>query len=296
MYIKALTTKINEDERIVEAIASTSAVDRQGDTIDQSGWELKNYEENPVILFGHNYNEPPIGKALETKVDQDGRLVFRAQFAKEGTNPRADIVWGLHQQGIMRAWSVGFIPLEQDGSNITKSELMEISAVPVPANPEALSFMKSKGFDPNLVLEKSEDEDVPTDEEAPEEIEAEVLECGEECESEDCECKKEVSEEAEEPEEVEEEPQPEEEVVVESEEKGVKGQTVPFVCDKCSAKYSLVIRSRRVGGDDEEEDDEAEAKSVLTPTEAKEARKALQSVDKIVENLNVLLKNNLNQK
>jgi len=54
IYIKALTTKIDEETRVVEAIASTAAVDRQGDTIEQSGWELKNFEENPVLLWAHN--------------------------------------------------------------------------------------------------------------------------------------------------------------------------------------------------------------------------------------------------
>jgi len=56
----------------------------------------------------------------------------------------------LSEPPIMRAFSVGFIPKEFDQTDfhvITKQELLEISAVPVPANAEALS-VAAKSYSP----------------------------------------------------------------------------------------------------------------------------------------------------
>lgn len=42
-YLKGYIQKAQEDD-IYEFIASTSSVDRQGDSIDQNGWELENFQ------------------------------------------------------------------------------------------------------------------------------------------------------------------------------------------------------------------------------------------------------------
>ena len=58
----------------------------------------------------------------------------------------------MYKQGFLNAFSIGFIPKEYtdrnnaDGSTtrvFTKSELLEISAVPVPANPNALVLARA---------------------------------------------------------------------------------------------------------------------------------------------------------
>ena len=141
--------RVNEDERTFWAVASTDQVDRQGDSIDPSGWLLDNFLKNPVIPWAHDYNRPPVAKALAVKV-QGGSLVFHAQFPRPEEYAFADTIFKLYRGGYLRAFSVGFSPLESQvatheingklitGTRFLKQELYEISCVTLPANPEAL--------------------------------------------------------------------------------------------------------------------------------------------------------------
>ena len=42
----------NPEDRILEFIGSTAAVDRYGDIIEPAGWDLKNYKKNPFFSGG----------------------------------------------------------------------------------------------------------------------------------------------------------------------------------------------------------------------------------------------------
>lgn len=149
-YIKGYIQK-SQQEDLYEFIASTSAVDRQGDSIDQAGWELDNFLKNPVILFAHNYSELPIAKAVEV-VNAGSALIIKIQFASEEANPKAQQVRRLVDEGILNTTSVGFIQKERNGNIITKAELLEVSIVPVPANQEALR-LAYKSFDESFIKE-----------------------------------------------------------------------------------------------------------------------------------------------
>lgn len=149
---------LNDDERTIEFIGSTATRDRYGDSIDQTGWELGNFVKNPVIPWGHNYNEPPVAKAVEVGL-REGNLFFKGQFATAEEYAYADTIYKLYKGGYLRAFSVGFIPLEwklekeydDDGDLVdiwwvfTKCELLEVSCVTVPANPEALTLAFREG-------------------------------------------------------------------------------------------------------------------------------------------------------
>jgi len=141
--------RVDEDERTFWAVASTDQVDRQGDSIDPAGWLLNNFLKNPVIPWAHDYNRPPVAKALLVKV-QGGSLVFQAQFPRPEEYAFADTIFKLYRGGYLRAFSVGFSPLDSQvatheingklvtGTRFLKQELYEISCVTLPANPEAL--------------------------------------------------------------------------------------------------------------------------------------------------------------
>lgn len=123
------------------AIASTEETDRVGDVILSAGWDLENFKKNPVIQFAHQYNEPPVAVAKNIKV-QNKQLVFEVVF--HNITEKAREIGEMYKQGIMRAFSVGFIPRQLNKDNphiIEKSELLEISAVPVPANAGALAML-----------------------------------------------------------------------------------------------------------------------------------------------------------
>lgn len=144
---------INVEERSLTAYVSTGATDRMNESLDPAGADMKNFKKNPVVLFAHNYSEPPIGKALWIKKDGKG-LLSKVQFAKTAF---AEEIFGLYKDGFMNSFSVGFQPTEWEDNNdksgkskkpdrvYTKWELLEYSAVPVPANPEALALAMQKG-------------------------------------------------------------------------------------------------------------------------------------------------------
>ena len=141
LNVKA-TTKKKEGKLV--AIASTETEDRSGEVVKMGGWELDNFKANPVLQFAHRYDTPPIGIAKNIRVE-DGKLVFEPMFHEITEAAREIKKMFEADPPIMRAWSVGFIPKDYDSKNdrvITKQELLEISAVPVPANAEALTLQK----------------------------------------------------------------------------------------------------------------------------------------------------------
>jgi len=141
LNVKA-TTKKKEGKLV--AIASTETEDRSGEVVKMGGWELDNFKANPVLQFAHRYDTPPIGIAKNIRVE-DGKLVFEPMFHEITEAAREIKKMFEADPPIMRAWSVGFIPKDYDPKNdrvITKQELLEISAVPVPANAEALTLQK----------------------------------------------------------------------------------------------------------------------------------------------------------
>jgi len=130
---------VNKDEKIVHVIASTGVVDRHGESVNPKGWKLDNYLKNPVVLIAHDYRSLPIGKAIKVWVE-DEKLQALLQIANTEAGKE---VFYLVEGGFLNTVSVGFIPTKygvagQDQYTIMEAELLEISFVAVPANPEAL--------------------------------------------------------------------------------------------------------------------------------------------------------------
>lgn len=142
MSIKASDTV--EDFGRFEMIVSTAVRDRSGEIVDQNGWDLGHYKNNPVVLWGHDYQQMPVGVTDEIYLNEKDQLVAVGRFAP---TPFAQELRKLYDAKILRAASVGFIVKEMEGKTITKSELIEWSFVSVPANPEALSIAKEIGLD-----------------------------------------------------------------------------------------------------------------------------------------------------
>jgi len=131
---------VDADEmKVSGVVGSDDSVDRHGDKINPKGWDLTNFKKNPVIMLNHDYSQFPIGKAVNVKRSKNS-LVFDIQFSK--TLPLAQEAFGLVKEGIMKAWSVGFLVKEwaTAGSEYTidSMELLELSLVGIPANPNAL--------------------------------------------------------------------------------------------------------------------------------------------------------------
>lgn len=139
------------NDQQIEMIATTEALDRDGEIISIDGWNLKNYKKNPVILAAHNYFSPAIGRATSVKI-KDKKMILKIEFPEEGLNPMADIYRKLYKSEFMKAGSIGFLPIKWEYGDEKQSsywrkyieqEMLEFSLVTVPSNPEAL--MGGKG-------------------------------------------------------------------------------------------------------------------------------------------------------
>jgi Escherichia/Staphylococcus phage prohead protease len=143
----------NEAKRHITFVSSTEDQDRYGDVIRVNGWDTKQYKRNPIFLWAHRSGDPPIGKCVELHTESQPvpALVQTIEFADAKTYPFADTIYNLYRNKFLRSVSVGFRPLEQPqhindangewtgGYEFTRQELLELSAVPLPANPQAVA-------------------------------------------------------------------------------------------------------------------------------------------------------------
>lgn len=146
------------------ALASTDALDRDGDVMLAEGCIVEEFMKNPVMLFIHNYRQVPVAKVLSLDITP-GKVAFDFTFAE--TDIAKELKY-LYDNGFMNAFSVGFYPktrmrveeetpdkfdVDANGTNVTVDllkykerprqvicswELLEVSPVPVPSNPGAL--------------------------------------------------------------------------------------------------------------------------------------------------------------
>ena len=148
----AISVDVNDDERTVTAAISTGVVDRDKEVMLPKGALFDNFIKNPIVLWAHSHSDTPIGKAQWIK-RQGGRIIAKTKFAM---TQKAQEVYDLFKGGFLKAFSIGFIPIESRQPTaedlkanpewaevrriISKWELLEYSAVPIPANPEALAL------------------------------------------------------------------------------------------------------------------------------------------------------------
>lgn len=150
--------KVNaEGRKVFTYRATTEAVDRQGEIVTLDGWRLDNYKANPVILDSHRYDgiESIVGKGVDLAYGDAG-LDVDILFSE--TNPRGRIAEGLASEGMLNTLSVGFRSLKRDraADGVTRhidKELLEISVVAVPANPEAVRLRSIEDADMEDLLE-----------------------------------------------------------------------------------------------------------------------------------------------
>jgi uncharacterized protein len=175
--IRALGGK---DSRLIEFRITDPTVDRMYDSVAIEGWDIKWFKRNPVVLWAHSHYDPPVGKAVEIVVDKDAQEVRSiAEFTPREINPLGYMVFEMYRERFLHAVSVGFQPKQYEfveaavdaeraqhsGINFLQQELLEYSAVPVPANPNALAVARSAGIDTTPLKQWAErvlDETDPT--------------------------------------------------------------------------------------------------------------------------------------
>lgn len=145
----SVENKFDDREKSVIHLITTDIVDRYGDIVVSSGMKDDNFSKNPVVLFMHNQYYP-IGKSLWRKIEKDSQGEYVLTKTKFGKTELSEDVYNLYKDGVLNAWSIGFNPnwdkaekLYDENNTFTgyrfnEWELLEYSAVSVPANPDAL--------------------------------------------------------------------------------------------------------------------------------------------------------------
>ena len=153
---------VNEDERSITYVFTSSAVDRFQEIVDPHGADMRAFRQaKRTVFWNHNYNYP-IGRSLWEKQEGE-KWVGKVQFA--GETDMARDIWNLAKAGYVGMTSIGFIPTSLEintldevkdlhpanrddfdpKSNIwiwRKWELLEYSIVGIGANPEAVEYEK----------------------------------------------------------------------------------------------------------------------------------------------------------
>lgn len=156
-----------EGPRLYHFVASKQIRDRDNDLIycnpneKGSGIGTEDYEKNPVFLAFHNDRQFPVGKCVKYAhtTGKDGIPQFEiwVEFAKTEEGQKAEY---LYANGFMNAVSIRFRPTEyiyddnEKGYNVFGCKLYEVSAVPLPANQEALLIKAMKTEQENIELKK----------------------------------------------------------------------------------------------------------------------------------------------
>jgi len=135
---------IDRDRRIFRGTATTPTPDRIGDVINPLGVKFK----NPLPLLWQHKHDQPIGLVRFEKPTAKG-IDFEAEIpiVKEPgpLKDRTDTAWGEIEYGLVRATSIGFLPIdgkvlrnEGGGYDFEETEVFELSAVTIPMQAEAI--------------------------------------------------------------------------------------------------------------------------------------------------------------
>ena len=123
-------------------VITNGQLDRQQEIVDPNGWDFRSFEANPVILDGHASGSITdiLGKGLPPlrRAGDDWLLDVVLSSCEKGRLARKLIL-----EGALRTVSVGFVSKrrERDEAGVLvhrEAELLEVSLVPIPANPAAL--------------------------------------------------------------------------------------------------------------------------------------------------------------
>lgn len=146
---RAFTIQATPDgDRRVKFIASTQSVDRHGTRLIPRGCDAAAFIKNPVFLWGHRNKDGEPDDVIGTVVDlqiTDAAVVAVVEF---DIGKKAQQCLRRVRRNVLRAVSVGFIPLEHsepdaDGVvTVSRWELCELSLVAVPSNRDALATRK----------------------------------------------------------------------------------------------------------------------------------------------------------
>lgn len=145
--------KKNSDQRIVEGVASSEALDSQGEVVKFEAIEraLPGYMKFANVREMHQPSA--VGKALSASIDKAKKALY---ITAKVVDP---IAWEKVKEGVYNGFSIGGRVLKRIGNVIHELSLNEISLVDRPANPDAVfALYKADGINKEDDMEEPEDE------------------------------------------------------------------------------------------------------------------------------------------
>jgi HK97 family phage major capsid protein len=144
------TKSLDTEQRILEGLASTPALDRQGHSMDPAGAVY----EIPLKFLWQHKTEQPLGEVIAARVTEAG-IWMRAKLAPAGLLPFIDDAWRLLKSGLVGGLSIDWLPLApprplpNGGLRFASWQWVALSAVTIPANTQAsITLIKSLDLSP----------------------------------------------------------------------------------------------------------------------------------------------------
>ncbi len=130
------------DERVIRGIATTPSVDRMGDVIDPMGVQVAG--DIPLFLYHDSWQtvgRAKLGKATKDGIPFEARLPLVKEMGR--LKDRVDEAWQMLKYRLITGVSIGFnatetAAMKEGGYRFLKTEVLELSLVPIPANADAL--------------------------------------------------------------------------------------------------------------------------------------------------------------
>lgn len=138
-------------------VASTEETNRYGFSLRNDGWNLDNFNANPVVLWMHDPFTPPLGRGQAVS---DGSRVLLADVVFDDADPLAQSVERKLRRGFLNAVSVSWDYLSAEGEPVTDAwrltndqirdelsyDLAEVSVVTVPGDPRAVRMAQARAL------------------------------------------------------------------------------------------------------------------------------------------------------
>lgn len=145
--LRADSATTGEPGSPISFVAATPGKKRDGYDTAALPWRTDRYAQNPVVTWVHDFggNRLPIGRGVATVEQTPAGEVIKAELLFDIADPFAAEVDRKYRGGFLNAVSVSWDDVDEDGVPVRNSgkkavahDLLEIAAVPVPGDPDAL--------------------------------------------------------------------------------------------------------------------------------------------------------------
>lgn len=150
---------IDEDERLVRGIVSTTAIDGDNEVVLCKGLDRSYFDRFPTVYLGHDVTKP-VGACRNMYLSSSGRKMNATTYLSK--TALGEDTFTMMKEGVIRGFSLTFLPgdmgsptqkeVEEYGhgksfrSIVRSGKLFDYVITPRPCNDEALVGMLSKGL------------------------------------------------------------------------------------------------------------------------------------------------------